>query len=97
MLQILKFHVFFYLVKVGNDNSKIQIVFMQTILIGCILQNNLYLYIFYIFILFPGVVTSPQLSRFLFIGPTVKYRPKLNFSSKKLQISKFYRVFGLQK
>ena len=26
----------------------------------------------------------PQNSRFLFIGPTVKYRPKLSFSSKKV-------------
>ena len=28
----------------------------------------------------------PQISRFLFIGPTVKYRPKLSFSSKKVTI-----------
>ena len=26
----------------------------------------------------------PQISRFLYIGPTVKYRPKFSFSSKKV-------------
>ena len=46
--------------------------------------------------------SQPQISRFLYIGPTVKCRSKLSFSSKKkkkktLQISQLNQVFGLQK
>ena len=37
----------------------------------------------------------PQISWFLFISPTVKNRLKVSFSSKKLQILKFYLAFGL--
>ena len=29
------------------------------------------------------MITIPQISRFLYIGPRVKYRPKFSFSSKK--------------
>ena len=30
------------------------------------------------------MITTPQISRFLYIGPGVKYRPKFSFSSKKV-------------
>ena len=30
------------------------------------------------------MMTTPQISRFLYIGPRVNYRPKFSFSSKKV-------------
>ena len=40
---------------------------------------------------------DPQLSRFLLIGHTVKYRPKLSFSSKKVKNIEILPGFGLTK
>ena len=39
----------------------------------------------------------PQISRFLYIGPKVKYRPKFSFSSKKVTNIKLLLGFWLIK